>query len=130
VVVTGEVPDVRPFLAKAAVVVVPIRMGGGTRLKVVEGLAMSKAMVSTSLGCEGVNVRDGEHLLVAEDPEGFATAVVRRCRARAPVADPRIAGRARMEQEYSWELAGARQEELYRRVLCGSPVGRTAAAPV
>ena len=46
----------------------PVRMGGGTRLKVVEGLAMGKAMVSTSLGCEGLVVRDGDHLLIGEEP--------------------------------------------------------------
>jgi glycosyltransferase involved in cell wall biosynthesis len=117
VAVTGEVPDLRPYLASAAVVVVPIRMGGGTRLKVVEGLAMAKAMVSTSIGCEGVDVRDGQQLLVADTPEAFAAAVGRL------FEDPRLAhalgaaGRARMEQQYSWELAGRRMEELYERVL-------------
>src|SRR3954451_8820178 len=75
--VTGEVPDVRPHLERAAVLVVPIRMGGGTRLKVVEGLAMAKPMVSTTLGCEGVRVEDGEQLLVANDDGDFAGAVVR-----------------------------------------------------
>jgi glycosyltransferase involved in cell wall biosynthesis len=72
VVVTGEVEDVRPHLARAAVVGVPIRMGGGTRLKVVEGLAMGKAMVSTSLGCEGIAVDDGEHLRIADGAQAFA----------------------------------------------------------
>ncbi len=77
VVVTGGVPDVRPYVSNAAVVVVPLRMGGGTRLKVLEGLAMKKPMVSTSLGCEGIDVKHEEHLLIADEPARFAEAVLR-----------------------------------------------------
>lgn len=119
VAVTGQVPDIRPYLARAAAVLVPIRMGGGTRLKVVEGLAMAKAMVSTSLGCEGVNVGDGEELLIADGAAPFANAVGRL------FDDPWLgnalgqAGRRRMESEYSWAAAGARLEDLYARVLNG-----------
>lgn len=129
IVVTGEVPDVRPYLAKAAVVLVPIRMGGGTRLKVVEGLAMGKAMVSTSLGCEGVDVHDGEHLMVADAPGRFAAAVVRLFEDPPLARALGSAGRTRMEQEYSWELAGARLEELYRRVLADVERPQAAARP-
>src|SRR5262249_19343747 len=75
--VTGAVPDVRPYLAGAAVAVVPIRFGGGTRLKVLEALAMGKAVVSTSLGCEGLALKSGTHLVVEDDPEAFASEVVR-----------------------------------------------------
>ncbi len=120
VTLTGEVADVRPFLRDAAVVVVPIRMGGGTRLKVVEGLAMEKAMVSTSLGCEGVNVRGAEHLLIADEPPTFADAVVTLFGNRPLARSLGSAGRERMEREYSWALAGERQEELYRLVLSGA----------
>ena len=120
VAVTGQVPDVRPYLAKAAVVLVPIRMGGGTRLKVVEGLAMGKPMVSTSLGCEGVNVQDEEHLLVADAPGPFTTAVQRLFEDRSLAAALGRAGRSRMEQEYSWDLAGARLDDLYGRLLAGA----------
>ena len=74
---TGEVPDVRPYLEQAAVVAVPIRAGSGTRFKVVEGLAVGAPMVSTTVGCEGIGVEDGEHLLVADSAEGFAEAIVR-----------------------------------------------------
>lgn len=114
---TGEVPDVRPYLAGAAVVIVPIRMGGGTRLKVVEALSMAKAMVSTTLGCEGVNVRHGEHLLVADGAEEFAGAVVKLLEDHRLAAELGRAGRRRMEEEYSWELAGERLEHLYGRML-------------
>ena len=75
VTVTGWVTDVRPHLRRASVVVAPLRVGSGTRLKVVEGLAMAKPMVSTTVGCEGIDVRSGEHLLVADAPDDFADAV-------------------------------------------------------
>ncbi len=114
--VTGEVPDIRPYLDRAAVVVVPVRMGGGTRLKVLEGLAMEKPMVSTTLGCEGVDVQDGEHLLVADSPGSFAAAVVRLFEDPAAARALGRAGRARMEEAYSWNLAGSRLDALYDRI--------------
>src|SRR5262249_35698629 len=68
VVIPGAVPDVRPYVERAAVFVVPLRMGGGTRLKVLEGLSMLKPMVSTSVGCEGIDVTHREHLLIGDEP--------------------------------------------------------------
>jgi polysaccharide biosynthesis protein PslH len=117
VTVTGEVPDVRPYLTRAAIVAVPVRIGGGTRLKVVEGLACGKAIVSTSLGCEGIAVRDREHLLIADDAQAFAVRLLEL------FTDPGLgqalgaAGRRLAESQYSWELAGDRLEELYGRVV-------------
>jgi polysaccharide biosynthesis protein PslH len=73
--VVGTVPDVRPYLAEAAVAVVPLLVGGGTRLKIFEAMAMGRAVVSTSLGAEGLSVSHGEHLLLADDPADFADAV-------------------------------------------------------
>ena len=74
--VVGRVPDVRPYLGRAQVVVVPVRMGGGTRLKVVEALSMAKPMVSTTLGCEGLAVADREHVLIADDADTFAARIL------------------------------------------------------
>lgn len=74
--VTGEVPDVRPHLAEAAVCVVPLLVGGGTRLKIFEAMACARAVVSTALGAEGLPVRNGTHLLIADDAARFARAVV------------------------------------------------------
>jgi glycosyltransferase involved in cell wall biosynthesis len=116
VVVAGEVPDIRPHLRRAAVIAVPVRIGGGTRLKVVEGLAMGKAMVSTKLGCEGVAVRDGEHLLIADGARAFASRII------DLFEDPALgfalgqSGRALVEREYSWDLAGNRLLALYDEV--------------
>jgi glycosyltransferase involved in cell wall biosynthesis len=121
VVVTGEVPDVRPHLEQAAVVVVPIRMGGGTRLKVLEGLALERPMVSTSLGCEGIAVENDQHLLIADGAEAFAAAVLRL------FDDPELSrqlgrnGRELVRRDYSWDAAGTRLEALYDRVLARPP---------
>jgi glycosyltransferase involved in cell wall biosynthesis len=96
---------------------VPIRTGSGTRLKVVEGLAMGKPMVSTTLGCEGVDVRHEEHLLIADTAEAFAESLARL------LDDPDYgealgrAGRRKMVDEYSWAYAGELLESLYRRVV-------------
>jgi polysaccharide biosynthesis protein PslH len=74
---TGTVPDVRPYVDDAAVYVLPLQVGSGTRLKVFEAMAMGKAIVSTRVGVEGLPVIPGDHLLIADKPEEFAAAVVR-----------------------------------------------------
>jgi polysaccharide biosynthesis protein PslH len=77
IIVTGRVEDVRPYMERAAAYVVPLRIGGGTRLKIYEAMAIEKPIVSTTVGAEGLPVRDNEELLLADDPEAFADAVVR-----------------------------------------------------
>ena len=77
IVVTGRVDDVRPYINRAAAYIIPLRIGGGTRLKVFEAMAMEKAIVSTSIGVEGLRVTDGEDVLVADSPRAFAQAVLR-----------------------------------------------------
>jgi glycosyltransferase involved in cell wall biosynthesis len=73
---TGTLPDLRPVTAKAAVCIVPLRMGSGTRLKILEGAAMGKAVVSTTMGAEGLDFVPGEEILIADDPAMFAANVV------------------------------------------------------
>jgi polysaccharide biosynthesis protein PslH len=121
---TGEVPDVRPHLQRAAVVVVPIRMGSGTRLKVVEGLSLGKALVSTTVGHEGVGVRDGEHLLVGDTAEGFAEQIGRLFEDAALGERLGRAGRELMMREYSWDSAGERLDEVHRIVAERAGSGR------
>src|SRR5205823_2526373 len=75
--VTGWVPDVKPYVAGADVGIVPLLSGGGVKLKTIELMAAGKAIVTTSIGIEGVDARDGEHLLVADTAETFASHVVR-----------------------------------------------------
>lgn len=76
IVVTGRVEDVRPYMERAAAYVVPLRIGGGTRLKIYEAMAMEKAIVSTTVGAEGLPVTDGKELRIADTPETFAASVV------------------------------------------------------
>jgi glycosyltransferase involved in cell wall biosynthesis len=77
VVVTGRVDDVRPYMEKAAAYIVPIRIGGGTRLKIYEAMAMEKAVISTTVGAEGLPVKDGEEVLLADSNEEFARVVIK-----------------------------------------------------
>lgn len=72
IIITGTVEDIRPYLRKAALVVVPLRIGGGSRLKILEAMAMRKPVVSTSVGAEGLEISDGENILLAQSPEDFA----------------------------------------------------------
>jgi len=102
IVVTGSVPDVRAYLAPAAVVVVPLRMGGGTRLKVLEAMAMSKAVVSTAVGAEGLGTTPGRELLVADAPADFAHAVVALLRDPARRAALGQAARQFVAARFDW----------------------------
>ena len=104
--VTGTVPDVRPYLAASALAIAPLSIGGGTRLKILEALAMRKAVVSTSLGCEGLAVEPGTHLIVADQPEVFAHAVIELIGNPGRRRALGIAGRSLVEAEYSWERCG------------------------
>jgi Glycosyltransferase len=115
-ILTGEVSDVRPFLAGAAVYIVPMPIGGGIRLKVLEAFALEAPVVSTTLGVEGIaGLRDGVHCLLADTPQQFADAVVRL------LDDPALgrilgaAGRRLARAEYDWEAIIPRLEAVYRR---------------
>jgi polysaccharide biosynthesis protein PslH len=117
----GEVPDIRPYVSGAAAVAVPIRIGGGTRLKVLEALAMGKPIVSTAVGCEGVAVRDGEHLMIAGDAPAFASRIFEVFENPALRDALGQAGRRLVETRYAWALAGARLESLYREITGDRP---------
>jgi Glycosyltransferase len=75
-IITGRVDDVRPYIESSAAYIVPLRIGGGTRLKIFEAMAMEKAVVSTTVGAEGLQLTDGVELLLADEPDAFADAVV------------------------------------------------------
>ncbi len=106
VTVTGAVSDVKPYLATAAVAIAPLLIGSGTRLKILEALAMQKAVVSTSVGCEGLTVETGKHLSVADQPELFAQEVIDLLQDPAKRISLGKSGRALIEAEYSWEQCG------------------------
>jgi glycosyltransferase involved in cell wall biosynthesis len=111
VAVTGTVDDVRPYVAAAAVYVVPIRIGGGTRLKIFEALAMGKAVVSTTIGAEGLPLVPGEHFLRADEPGEFADAVVSLIRNPSRRRALGRAGRRLVQERYAWSRI-AREFEM------------------
>jgi glycosyltransferase involved in cell wall biosynthesis len=104
----GWVDDLRGRFEQAAVVLVPIRSGGGTRLKVLDGLASGRPVVSTALGAMGIEARGGEHLVLAEGAEPFAAAVVRLLEEPAERARIGGAGRALAVERYDWDALGDR----------------------
>jgi glycosyltransferase involved in cell wall biosynthesis len=119
--VTGTVDDVRPHVATAAVCVVPLRVGGGTRLKIFEALAMGKAVVSTSVGAEGLPLSPGEHYLCADDPAAFARETVGLLRDAALRRRLGAAGRALVEARHSWTEVGRQFERLLDEAMTQQP---------
>lgn len=118
VVVTGQVEDIRPYVRHAAVYVVPLRVGGGTRLKIFEAMAMGKAVVSTTIGAEGLPVTHGQNIVLADEPEDFARQVVRLLRAPPERSALGQAARQLVESKYSWSAVAARFEEVLASVRC------------
>ena len=102
IVVTGRVDDVRPFMEKAAAYIVPLRIGGGTRLKIFEAMAMEKAVVSTTVGAEGLPVRNDEELILADTPETFAGSVVRLLQNKALARRLGQCAAARVRETFGW----------------------------
>jgi len=111
--VTGAVADVRPHLAAAGVVVVPLRVGGGTRLKVLEAMAMGKAIAATSLAVEGLDLVDGREAVLADAPDALAAAIAGLCADPARRAVLGAAARARAVADHRWAALVPRIEALY-----------------
>ncbi len=116
-----------PPAAEGACSVVPIRVGGGTRLKILDAWAMGRAVVSTSVGCEGLETIDGENIIIRDDPQGFAEAVV-------AVLDDAVLrhrlgenGRRTVERSYAWDVVGDRLLAAYSGLL-SNPSSRPTAA--
>ncbi|MFC2165106.1 glycosyltransferase family 4 protein [Acidobacteriota bacterium] len=103
IAVTGNVNDVRPYYAKAAVAVAPFEFGGGTKLKILEALASKVPMVSTSLGAQGLDVRDGEHLIIRDDWNSFGDALVMLFKDENLRKKLAANGYSLIEKNYSWE---------------------------
>jgi glycosyltransferase involved in cell wall biosynthesis len=113
----GYVPDIRPHFAAAQCSVVPLRVGGGTRLKILDAWSMGKAVVSTSIGCEGLATVDGRNILIRDDAKSFADAVVQ----ILSDADLRKRlgneGRRTVENHYAWSIIGNRLSSLYMELI-------------
>lgn len=104
--VTGYVKDVRDYMARSKALIVPLRSGGGTRLKILEGLSYGVPTVSTSIGAEGLALKDGEQILLGDTPQRFADQVVRLLGDAALQERLRLAGRVAAEEGYSWRAVG------------------------
>lgn len=127
VTVTGFVDDVRPYMARARAMVVPLRSGGGTRLKILEGLSFGVPTVSTSIGAEGIMVTSGSDILLADQPQAFAAGVVRLLGDEALRRTLASKGRKLVEEHYSWQAVGQSLRTYLRAV--GKDVGSPALAP-
>ncbi len=106
VTVTGTVPETQSYLASASIAIAPLRIGSGTRLKILEAFAMGKAVVSTSIGCEGLAVEAGRHLLIANQPGEFAEAVIKLLEQSEKRRELGDAGQKLVETTYDWEQCG------------------------
>ncbi|MGA9109163.1 MAG: glycosyltransferase [Smithella sp.] len=113
ITVTGFVPDSRPYMTDASVIVVPLLSGSGTRLKILEAMAMGKAVVSTSIGAEGIDYIDGEDILIADTVQTFAQKVLRLL--SYPDEALKIGENARrlVEQKYAWEILLDKMDDAY-----------------
>ncbi len=117
--VTGAVEDVRPYMARAAVYIVPLRLGGGTRLKILEAMAMGLPIVSTPLGCEGLGLHPGRDLLVAQTPVEFAWEIMRLLRDPKQRRQLGTQARCTAETRFDWAQIVAEQENAYRAAVEG-----------
>lgn len=117
--VTGRVEDVVPYYKRSAVCVVPLRAGGGTRLKILEAMALGRPVVSTTIGCEGLEVVDGEHLLIADTPEQFAEKTVRLLTDRELYQYISANGRRLVEARYGWDKIVERLINVYEEMIAG-----------
>jgi sugar transferase (PEP-CTERM/EpsH1 system associated) len=126
--VTGRVEDVRPHIARGSVYIVPLRIGGGTRLKIFEAMSMAKAVVSTTVGAEGLPVTPGRDLAIADDPARFARAVVHLIRDEASRRDMEASARRLVVERYDWSAVARDFEAALQRVTNKGAVAERAIA--
>ena len=126
--VTGRVDDVRPYIARGAVYVVPLRIGGGTRLKIFEAMSMAKAVVSTTVGAEGLPVTNGRDIDIADEPARFAHAVVHLMRDREARRGMEAAARRLVVEHYDWSAVAVDFERALLKAADKDPVAERAIA--
>jgi len=126
---TGYVPDVRPFMSDSVCNIVPLRAGGGTRIKILNAWAMGNAVVSTTIGCEGLAAKDGDNVLIADEPAAFAKAILRVLDDAGLRARLGRHGRATAEAKYSWDVIGGQMTATYFDVAVGRRMRRQEVPP-
>jgi sugar transferase (PEP-CTERM/EpsH1 system associated) len=117
--VTGRVTDIRPYMAEGSVFVVPLRIGGGTRLKIFEAMAMGKAIVSTSIGAEGLPVIHGKDIVMADTPRNFARSVIDLLRRPEQRKNLGLSARQRVEEQHSWNAVSHVFDSALGKVVRG-----------
>lgn len=117
IIVTGEVPDVRPYLAAASVMLVPLNKGGGTRFKILEAFAAGCPVVSSTKGAEGLNAQDGKHLLIRDEIESIVDAVIQLW--SEPELGQKLVDAAYefVQSKYSWEAVGLQVEKAIKKLF-------------
>jgi glycosyltransferase involved in cell wall biosynthesis len=113
---TGFVDDIRPYVHEAAVIVVPIRIGSGTRIKILDTMAMGKAIVSTSVGCEGLDVTHGKDILISDDPKDFADSIIKILKNQHMRSNLERNARY-LARTYDWDFINEKQELAYQYAL-------------
>ncbi|TAJ18480.1 MAG: glycosyltransferase [Planctomycetota bacterium] len=121
VAIHADVPDVVPFLERCAVFVVPLRIGGGTRLKIPEALALAAPVVSTSIGAQGLDLVHGEHLLLADTGAALGDAIESLLADPARAAALGAAGRAHVERHYAWPQLAQQLVAFWRATAAAAP---------
>jgi len=116
-VFTGRVDDVRPLYEKAMLSVVPLRSGGGTRLKILEAMATGTPVVSTVIGCEGLAVEDKKNIMIANTPEEFAKKIIQLVSDKELWKKVSQEGRKLVEEQYDWELIACSLLDVYKRLV-------------
>lgn len=117
VIITGRVDDVKPYINQASVYVVPLRIGGGTRLKILEALALRKAVVSTTIGAEGLNLVDQQEIILADQPDQFAKSIIELlddAQRRRLLGEK---GRERVENNYGWPAIAENLRQVYQNLV-------------
>jgi polysaccharide biosynthesis protein PslH len=117
IIVTGSVPDVRPLLDQASACVVPLRIAGGSRLKILEALAAGLPVISTSIGAEGLDVEPGKHLLIADQEAAFAEATIRLLEDRSLQQSLRESGRRLVHERYDWRMIVPKVEQAWEQAI-------------
>lgn len=110
----GYVDDIRPYVRQAKVYIVPLRVGGGTRLKILDAMAMGKSIVSTSIGCEGLAVEHNKNIIIEDDPELFASAIVDLMKNEQKRVTLGINARKLVNEQYDWKILGEIMDKIYK----------------
>ncbi len=122
IVVTGYVPDIAPYYQQAQISIVPLRAGGGTRLKILEAMMLGRPVVSTSLGCEGLHVVDRKHLHIADTAQDFAQCIIQLLSDQAECETLINNARQLVESHYDWKIIGQKLLKVYKDTESGLPL--------